>query len=304
MAPSTSRAVRPQLLICSFLNSDKLIQDLQPFLTTDYFQFVNAASIPRFLEILDQQKHQIDCLILEASPELSDITEKLHQQAIVLPAVIVPPKSGLRQSGQPSIPEQTVSRQPIYHQAELWISRFQASEMGSQIDQAIGRFLKLNPACRLDLTFRTLAQPQTETAAQTFVTLQQQRLTDKLIERLGYLGVYYRRDSKSFFRRMSESEKQEFLEDLKTDYRQILLKYFRRDPGMNQMIETFVDKAFFADLSISQVLEIHMDLIDGFAKQLKLEGRSEDILLDYRLTLIDIIAHLCEMYRRSIPRES
>lgn len=47
-----------------------------------------------------------------------------------------------------------------------------------------------------------------------------------------------------------------------------------------------------------------MDLMDEFAKQLKLEGRSEEILLDYRLTLIDTIAHLCEMYRRSIPRES
>ena len=46
-----------------------------------------------------------------------------------------------------------------------------------------------------------------------------------------------------------------------------------------------------------------MQLMDGFAKQLKLEGRSEEILLDYRLTLIDVIAHLCEMYRRSIPRQ-
>ena len=43
--------------------------------------------------------------------------------------------------------------------------------------------------------------------------------------------------------------------------------------------------------------------MEEFSKQLKLEGRSEEILLDYRLTLIDIIAHLCEMYRRSIPRE-
>jgi circadian clock protein KaiA len=33
-----------------------------------------------------------------------------------------------------------------------------------------------------------------------------------------------------------------------------------------------------------------------------LEGRSEDILLDYRLTLIDVIAHLCELYRRSVPQ--
>jgi len=46
-----------------------------------------------------------------------------------------------------------------------------------------------------------------------------------------------------------------------------------------------------------------MDLMETFAKQLKLESRSEEILLDYRLTLIDVIAHLCEMYRRSIPRE-
>jgi circadian clock protein KaiA len=46
-----------------------------------------------------------------------------------------------------------------------------------------------------------------------------------------------------------------------------------------------------------------MDLMEEFATQLKLEGRSEDILLDYRLTLIDTIAHLCEMYRRSVPRE-
>ena len=43
--------------------------------------------------------------------------------------------------------------------------------------------------------------------------------------------------------------------------------------------------------------------MDEFAHQLKIEGRSEDILLDYRLALIDIIAHLCEMYRRSIPSE-
>ena len=62
--------------------------------------------------------------------------------------------------------------------------------------------------------------------------------------------------------------------------------------------------AFFADLPVSQVVEIHMDVMDEFANQLKLEGRSEDIVLDYRLTLIDTLAHLCEMYRRSIPKES
>lgn len=43
--------------------------------------------------------------------------------------------------------------------------------------------------------------------------------------------------------------------------------------------------------------------MDQFSQSLKLEGRSDEILLDYRLALIDILAHLGEMYRRSIPRE-
>lgn len=49
-----------------------------------------------------------------------------------------------------------------------------------------------------------------------------------------------------------------------------------------------------------QIIEIHMELIDKFSKQLKLEGRNDEVLLDYRLTLIDILAHLCEIYRTSI----
>ena len=43
-----------------------------------------------------------------------------------------------------------------------------------------------------------------------------------------------------------------------------------------------------------------MELMDNFSQQLKLEGRSNDIILDYRLALVDIIANLGEMYRRSL----
>ena len=73
---------------------------------------------------------------------------------------------------------------------------------------------------------------------------------------------------------------------------------------LNTEIDNFVNLAFFADIPVTSVVEIHMELMDEFAQQLKLENRSEDILLDYRLTLIDTIAHLCELYRRSIPRDS
>ena len=85
-------------------------------------------------------------------------------------------------------------------------------------------------------------------------------------------------------------------------YREIILNYFDDEPDINQAIDQFVNQAFFADISVSRVLEIHMELMDEFSQQLKLEGRSEEILLDYRLTIIDILAHLGEMYRRCIPR--
>jgi circadian clock protein KaiA len=90
---------------------------------------------------------------------------------------------------------------------------------------------------------------------------------------------------------------------LREGYRQIVLSYFTPESKVNDLLDEFITLVFFADLSVSEVVEIHMDLMEEFSKQLKLEGWSEDILLDYRLTLIDVIAHLCEMYRRSVPRE-
>ena len=95
----------------------------------------------------------------------------------------------------------------------------------------------------------------------------------------------------------------DLIEQLQVLYQDIVLQYFDKGGEVNQAIDEFVYLAFFADISVTRVVELHMNLMDQFSKQLQLEGRSEEILLDYRLTLIDVIAHLCEMYRRSIPRE-
>ena len=45
----------------------------------------------------------------------------------------------------------------------------------------------------------------------------------------------------------------------------------------------------------------YTNLIDEYWKKLRLEGHKNDFLQDYRLALLDVMAHLCEMYRRSIP---
>jgi circadian clock protein KaiA len=317
MALSASETAHPQLFVCSLLNADPLTQDLSQFLHAEHLHIVSADSTSNFLELLEQQKHQIDCLLLPGGPQLSQITDFLHKKAIVLPAVVIE----WEPATSADAPTKPLPSQPDYHQAELRVRPSQLASWGLQtsssrlnaeaepvlgrlVERAINQFLKLNPACRLDTVLKPLVPPTVDQAVQTFVTMQQQRLTEKLRERLGYLSLYYRRDPNTFFRHLPAAEKQKFLEELKADYRQIILKYFRRDQSLNDKIDDYVTKAFLADVSVSQVLEIHMELIDAFAKQLKLEGRNEDILLDYRLTLIDTIAHLCEMYRRSVPRDS
>lgn len=99
---------------------------------------------------------------------------------------------------------------------------------------------------------------------------------------------------------MPLTTQEEFLQQLKADYRQILLNYFTNDKTVKQQIDKFIHLVFNAKIPIPQIIEIHMELIDDFSKKLKIEGRSDEVLLDYRITLIDVLAHLCEIYRCSL----
>lgn len=282
----------PPLLIYAFLKSDGLAQSVQNGLSPDRYR-VNFASLTApFFKAIEQKKQELDCLILQADAQLPAVTQWLHGQAILLPAVIV------MESSEPQT-------QPgfAYHTAEIYLSPAQMGAIETHIERAIDQFLQLSPSCRLTPPSAAI-DVRTDLSAQKFLLLQQSRLAEKLKERLGYVGVYYKRSSQNFLRNLPPEQQQEVLEALQVEYRNIVLRYFADDETLNQRIDDLVNIAFFADISVAQIVEIHMDLMDEFSKQLKLEGRSEEILLDYRLTLIDTIAHLCEMYRRSIPRAS
>jgi circadian clock protein KaiA len=280
----------PPLSICSFISSGTLAQQLSQALGSDRHTLQNFSDSADFFDFLGQKEQEIDCLLLELTPTLPQVTKRLHTSAILLPAVILSAEGTA--STEPVTPEVT----PVYHTAEVCVSITELSH--EQIELAIAQFLK-------SATIYSWSSPTVlESEAEQALQLQQQHLSEKLKERLGYLGIYYKRDSNQFLRYLPEPEQQALLDELKSGYREIVLDYFSKETGINQKIDEFVAKNFFADVSVSQVLEIHMELMDTFSKQLKLEGRNEDILLDYRLTLIDVIAHLCEMYRRSIPREA
>jgi circadian clock protein KaiA len=261
-------------------------------------------SVQEFYHFIERETHQIDCLILQDSSHLPPLLAELQRQAILFPTIVVETvsTSAAELSATRELAAQT---QVAYHSALVYLSDTQLHQIGLAIDQAIGQFIQLSSSHQSAVASSAIDSVERSITQQSFsLKAQQIRLAEKLKERLGYLGVYYKRNPQNFLRHMAQPQREELLQQLRQEYRQIILTYFSDEPDLNQKIDNFVNVAFFADVPVSQIVEIHMDLMDEFAKQLKLEGRSEEILLDYRLTLIDTIAHLCEMYRRSIPRES
>lgn len=292
--PLTTTLPSP-ISLCIFAAPELFIQFLSPIFdgkvstdeTPEPYFWKQFSTIDSTLDYL--QTTHVDCLIAEESPKLQPLLDSLAQQEVFFPTVLLITSDS---SETPSSYH--------YHSAVLQLPIQQSNQLGLVIDQAISQFIQLQPQ----------SDPMNENDELTSSSLthrlmaQQLRLAEKLKERLDYLGVYYKRNSQNFLRYMTPPQREDLLRQLKADYRDIILVYFSNEPRLNEKIDNFVNTAFFADVPISRIVELHMELMDEFSKQLKLEGRSDDILLDYRLTLIDTLAHLCEMYRRSIPRES
>ncbi len=292
------------------MRSQEIAEAAVELLAGDRYVLTRVKSARELFKLLEYDRH-LDCLVFEAGGDLGSIVLELQERSVFLPAVIFSPEFGeempVASGGFEDLASTRMENQPqsycfFYHAAEVQLPVLRTGEIVAEIDRAIAQFLKLStpvpfsesPACSGAIAQLT---------AQSLLQLQQRRLAEKLRERLGYLGVYYKRNPQNFLRNLSGTEKQKLVEQLKLSYRQIVLNYFSQDTSVNNKIDEFVYLAFFADVPVTQLVEIHMELMDEFAKQLKLEGRSEEILLDYRLTLIDALAHLCEMYRRSIPKD-
>ncbi|MBH8551986.1 KaiA family protein [Nostocaceae cyanobacterium CENA357] len=127
-------------------------------------------------------------------------------------------------------------------------------------------------------------------------------LSENFSDQYLYVFACQEQIPKQVFQRMTQVDQQVLLRQLKSDYREILINYFTTDTTLKEKIDKFINAVFCANIPVPQIIEIHMDLIEEFSKHLKLEGRSDETLLDYRLTLIDVLAHLCEVYRCSTSR--
>jgi circadian clock protein KaiA len=293
------------LSIAVLADSTDLLPLLSQYLVAERYVLQYFTSQSEFLAQIELAKHDLDCLVFYSQQRLLPVINHLYDCGLILPVVIV---HRLISPNLPAIEQQPIvdsapSSSYIYQSSEVILAVTELSEITVAIDKAIAKFLNLTPILPVTEDTIPTRTETTSTIEPNFLLQQQRRLAQKLNERLGYLAVYYKRNPRYFFRNLDRQEKRELLDLLKSQYRKIVLDYFADHTQLNDQIDEFVSATFFRDMAVSEIVKIHMELMEEFSNQLKLEGRSEDILLDYRLTLIDIIAHLCEMYRRSVPRE-
>ena len=263
---------RPGLTIALLLRTPGLAEVCRQWLPDNRYEPIDliAGEEVDLVSILDQRQESIDAVVIEQSLLDATTRDQLVSRGLLFPAVLVGEVKG----------------HVDYHPEELHLPADQLAQLGYNIDAAISRFLR---------------QGRAEGRAEEQRSRAVDRLSRRLQERLGYLGVFYKRDPSRFLGNLPQDERSELLESLQRTYRDLLASYFSDPAAANQALESFVNTAFFSDLPITRTVEIHVDLIDEFWKQLSLEGHKHDFLQDYRLALLDVMAHLCEMYRRSIP---
>ena len=276
----------PALAIALLLKSPKLLPACRSWLPENRYTVVDlglTGGITDFQAALEQQREAVDAVVIEQSLLEPDLRRSLLEAGLLFPAVVVGEVMG----------------RVDYHPEEVHLPSDQLEQLGYNVDAAISRFLRHGQKEDLHGEGQAL-----DVEGGVLVEASAWRLTSRLQERLGYLGVFYKRDPSRFLSRLPPGEQEELLKSLERTYRDLLLSYFRDPAAANQALESFVNTAFFGDLPITRAVEIHMNLIDDFWKKLRLEGHKNDFLQDYRLALLDVMAHLCEMYRRSIPTEA
>ncbi len=260
---------QPALTIASLLVDPHLQQASHRWLRGGRYRLEDLGAGAEPLRELERRCDSFDVVLLQQGSFPRAALAQLVERGLVWPAVVIGAVNG----------------RTDFHPAEVHLPPDQLEQLSYSVDAAVSRFLRRGLSGAPD-------PPATPPGW---------GLPSRIQERIGYLGVFYKRDPDQFLRHLDEPEREELLRSLARTYRDLLLSYFKDPPAANQAIESFTHTAFFSDLPTTKVVEIHMNLIDGFWKQLRLQGHRSDFLQDYRLVLIDVMAHLCEMYRRSVP---
>lgn len=257
-----------QLFIYACLQSESLTHAVKQSLSNEHYVLTQCPSVTELLDLANSSPSPYDCLIVQDDQDILNAVKQLSERGLLY-AVVILQADGNRAFDYPAVALELTN----------------VSQISDAIGQAIAHFISL-PATAI-----------AESSQNSF--RQQQRLAEKLKP---VKSLDTRTDEREVFHQLAPAKKQAFLQQLKVDYRQIILQYFVANKNIKQKIDEFIDTAFSSKIPIPHIIEIHMDIIEEFSKKLKVEGRNDDVLLDYRLTLIEILAHLCELYRCSMSK--
>jgi circadian clock protein KaiA len=266
----------PALTIASLLREPRLAEASRLWLRGGRYQLEAIDGDADPVALLDARREDFDAVLLEQGRLSSQTYQTMVERGLLWPAVVIGEVTGRIE----------------YHDAEVHLPQDQLEQLSYSLDAALSRFLRRGLLSTAPLAPE--APGQTE---------ERWKLANRLKGRLGYYGVYYKRDPSRFLANLPLPERKELVASLRRTYRDLLISYFRDPAAANQALESFVNTAFFSDLPITSTVEIHMNLIGDFSKQLMIEGIKSDFLQDYRLALLDVMAHLCEMYRSSVPAD-
>ena len=247
---------RPALTVALVLDSPSLVESCRQWLPSNRYESVvlSVEAGEALTAVLGPRQDDFDAVVLEQTLLDAEVREQLLSAGLLFPAVIVGEVKG----------------HVDYHPEELHLPDDQLAQLGYNVDAAISRFLRQGRA----------DGRQEDPASRSKAV---DNLSERLQERLGYLGVFYKRDPSRFLGSLAPEERRDLLLSLQRTYRDLLASYFSDPAASNQALESFVNTAFFSDLPITRTVEIHVDLIDEFWKQLSLEGHKHDFLQDYRL---------------------
>ncbi|WP_429614828.1 hypothetical protein [Synechococcus elongatus] len=179
-----------QIAICIWVESTAILQDCQQALAGDRYQLQICSSGDLLLDYAQTHRDQIDCLLLVATnPGCKTVIQQLCFQGIVVPAIVV---------GDRDTDDVTDTQKDwVYHSAELHLGIHQLEQLPYQVDAALAEFLRQAPVETIaDQVMLMAATHDPELASH------QRDLAQRLQERLGYLGVYYKRDPDRFLRNL------------------------------------------------------------------------------------------------------
>ena len=199
---------QPALTIASLLSDPRLVKAATSWLKGERYCLEDLGSLSDPIAELLQRRDAFDVVLLQQGVTPPEALQGLRQQGVLLPAVVVGEVNG----------------RVDYHEAEVHLPQDQLEQVVYSLDAAVSRFLRKGLSA------------QSESGSESASTPLAWRLPNRRQGRLGYLGVFYKRDPSLFLRNLPEPDHGELRQSLQRGYRDILISYFKDPAAANQAI--------------------------------------------------------------------